>query len=175
MGISPAAQSGTLLIGDELLIQHLEDNNVLATQNAVVPADGGPGPRLGFNDPYFTIEMFIFGFQLNGSCCGFYGSSFFEGIVFSDFDPSLVITGFNLRGTWKIFTPDRVSFTDTSMTFDFTNLPLDNVSVLEVDILTEPAPPTPTPIPATLALFSIGLAGLGWARRKKVLITNSSH
>jgi len=32
----------------------------------------------------------------------------------------------------------------------------------------QPAPPTPVNAPATLALFSLGLAALGYSRRKKV-------
>jgi hypothetical protein len=76
--------------------------------------------------------------------------------------------GFELSGSWTAFTPSLVEFTDTTVSFDFKGLRMNNTDILNVKILTEPAAtPSPATLPGNLTLFGLGLAGLGWSRRKK--------
>jgi hypothetical protein len=165
--VIPIAHSGTLVPGDELFVRHMKDSSTLEAWNVTVPASGF-GPMNWYNFTY-TFEMYNSGFQLVGrQVAGFFGAQDFEGLLFEGFDPSSDITGFELSGTWTDFTPSLVEFTDTTISFDFKGLRINNTDILNVRISTEPATsPSPVPLPTTLALFGIGLAGLGWSRRKK--------
>jgi PEP-CTERM motif len=58
------------------------------------------------------------------------------------------------------FDPGQIN--DSSTVSRGVGLLLDNINVS-----TDPTGPAPVPTPATLALFGLGLAGLGWSRRKK--------
>jgi hypothetical protein len=165
---SPITQSATLVPGDELFVRHMKDNTTLEAWNVTVPATGF-GPLNWYNFTY-TFQMYNSGFQFHGQqVYGFFGAQDFEGLLFQGFDPSLDIIGFELSGSWTDFTPSLVEFTDTTISFDFKGLRMNNTDILQVKILTEPATsPSPAPLPTTLALFGIGLACLGWSRRKKV-------
>ncbi len=68
------------------------------------------------------------------------------------------------NGTFCNWTPVGVNFAGIAKSIDFGGTA--NQTGFD-DITFGSAEPGRTPVPATLALFGLGLAGLGWSRRKK--------
>jgi hypothetical protein len=88
----------------------------------------------------------------------FGGFGFGDGIAYAT--PALALAnGSGLGG------PFSASLTGiTSLSFGFLDDPYtDNLGGISLEVLIE----STVPVPATLALFGLGLAGLGWSRRKK--------
>ncbi|MCB1687893.1 MAG: PEP-CTERM sorting domain-containing protein [Halioglobus sp.] len=63
------------------------------------------------------------------------------------------------------FSPIGVGFAGTAKSVSFAGVA--NQIVFDDITFGAVTPPGETPVPATLALFGLGLAGLGWTRRKK--------
>ncbi len=139
--------------------------------------DGGTWVGLARNTSVFesfgqTVTDFTIGntynlswYGVNTGCCA--GGFNAAAEILFDLDGSTMFTGatHSQDGVWY---QDSYSFTATStshrLDFRLTTganayLGIDGISLSQTD--------ASVPTPATLALFGLGLAGLGWSRRKK--------
>ena len=100
-----------------------------------------------------------------------WGIAAFNGFVVTDvFTGIAAFTGLSINGATNMagFDATRISFTADTISVNWQGLSFNANTIVSLDINAARAP---VPEPTTLALFGLGLAGLGFARRRKKLAT----
>ena len=113
-----------------------------------------------------TIDQIIFGRYRMGTCCNDRLAGQFkleissDGSIFTDVFGFTTVNyggGQSVKTDFNAGTPEIVTAQYLKLTFANVGTAIDEVQVYGAQI----------PEPAALALFGLGLAGLGWSRRKK--------
>ncbi len=171
VGVFLPGTAKATLIGDEVTIALLESGEISSTVTGVagvVPlavVDGNYRFDLIFGDSF--IEL---GFSSQGGDGWLFNDTI---LVFSglDWNESGFITDVMLVGG-SISEADLLrglSFTANSVTLDLDGVILFDNTPVRIDLETQHSPTSvAVPEPGTLALFGLGLAGLGFARRTRV-------
>lgn len=135
--------------------------------NAVVDAGVEYGVAGSRNNLAFDIsDLAIRIFDPDGSSITFAGAAF-NGFTFDDVFSSIApIVGLTIDASTTLagFSASRLSFSAEQLLVNFESLQFTAGQQLVLNVQFGSQVPTP----ATLALFGLGLAGLGWSRRKKV-------
>ena len=163
---------GATLIGDTVTIRH-DFSDVGST------IGGGPFDVLvqaGLGDltqPYFpnsnwySVDVEASSFSVLYGRAPSWSSAIFNGLIISDMDwigaPGSIV-GVNVSTNLAGFDNSRVTFTADSVSINWQSLSFAAGTRWDIDLITTHS----VPVPATLILFGLGLAGLGWSNRKKV-------
>lgn len=151
--ISAGSQAG--LIGDKVLVEYRTDRFLLGKTNVLV----SPQIELrGWNN--WIFDFTDTGLTMYSDSNTGYGSNI--GFVFSglNFGSNLILSGVLAEG----INQSRVSFTDDSVSLNFSGL---GFSYTQKIFLTFQTEAVPVPEPSTLGLIFFSLAGLAILRRRQ--------
>ena len=172
IAILPGTAKATL-IGDEVTVTYLGVGSSTVTGIAGVDplrivVDSRTNTRFDpvFGDSFIEIgysTRFPFGISFSGD----------QSLVFSglDWGGSGFVTGATMTETVAdaSLIASNLTFTANSVTLDLSDIVLINGETVRIDLVTQHSPTGPSaavPEPGTLALLGLGLAGLGFARRR---------
>jgi hypothetical protein len=140
-----------------------------AAQNLMIQVFGSPDtwtPTAGYN--IFDFTSLVGPFSLSAgdyvlAAQGFDSTNNLWNAGFGGSAPSINDGGGAISFTGSTYNATTGSFLFPNVV-DGIPTPRYHSATFEYDVVSAPAP---VPAPATLALFGLGLAGLGWSRRKK--------
>ncbi|MEP1216868.1 MAG: PEP-CTERM sorting domain-containing protein [Marinobacter sp.] len=149
------------LIGDTVRVGHHNPGEVLGTDITIGSGETfAPGytPDNPLYVASFTGNSVLVDYQLSET----YNSRSFNGLVVSGIDS--ILTDFNISTNFVGWDDNNFAFAEGVLSFNWSGLSFTNETYFDVSFSTQPVS---VPEPATLALFGLGLAGIGLSRRKK--------
>jgi hypothetical protein len=153
------ANAHATLMGDEITADYFSEGNLIRHNQYIVGAGVEGDPWVGS----LSLDVDDSSISLIADFQGFGNVS----LNFSDLDwvgaPG-TITGVDVVTDWGNWTSDRVTFGDDWINVDVSDTDFIGLSSSWIANISATHG---VPTPATLALFGLGLAGLGWSRRKK--------